>query len=93
MDKGGLACCSPWGRRESDPTGRLNSSRELGLSVPHRAVLTAGQDSVSTQDTASGGEGQGLLRSWPPSPTGISPGVSILPSWHLHPLKDLSGDT
>ena len=24
--EGGLACCSPWGRRESDTTERLNSS-------------------------------------------------------------------
>ena len=24
--QGGLACCSPWGRKESDTTGRLNSN-------------------------------------------------------------------
>ena len=24
--QGGLACCSPWGRKESDTTGRLNNS-------------------------------------------------------------------
>ena len=24
MDQGGLACCSPWGRKESDTTERLN---------------------------------------------------------------------
>ena len=24
--QGGLACCSPWGRRESDTTERLNSN-------------------------------------------------------------------
>ena len=24
MDKGGLACCSPWGRKELDMTERLN---------------------------------------------------------------------
>ena len=24
MDKGGLACCGSWGRKESDPTERLN---------------------------------------------------------------------
>ena len=23
--QGGLACCSPWGRRKSDTTGRLNN--------------------------------------------------------------------
>ena len=23
--QGGLACCSPWGRQESDTTGRLNN--------------------------------------------------------------------
>ena len=24
MDQGGLVCCSPWGRKESDKTERLN---------------------------------------------------------------------
>ena len=24
MDKGGLACCNPWGRKELDTTKRLN---------------------------------------------------------------------
>ena len=24
MDRGGLACCNSWGRKESDPTERLN---------------------------------------------------------------------
>ena len=24
MDKGGLACCGPWGHKESDMTERLN---------------------------------------------------------------------
>ena len=24
IDKGGLACCDPWGRKESDTTERLN---------------------------------------------------------------------
>jgi len=25
--QGGLVCCSPWGRKESDTTGRLNSNK------------------------------------------------------------------
>jgi len=25
--QGGLACCSPWGHRESDTTGRLNNNK------------------------------------------------------------------
>ena len=30
--QGGLACCSPWGRRESDTTERLNSNKpKMGL--------------------------------------------------------------
>ena len=24
--QGGLACCSPWGQKESDTTGRLNNN-------------------------------------------------------------------
>ena len=27
--QGSLACCSPWGRRESDMTERLNSKNDL----------------------------------------------------------------
>ena len=25
--QGGLACCSPWGHRESDTTGQLNNNK------------------------------------------------------------------
>ena len=28
--QGGLACCSPWGHKESDVTGRLNNNNILG---------------------------------------------------------------
>ena len=34
--QGSLACCSPWGHRESDTTGRLNSDNN---SYPHRAIF------------------------------------------------------
>ena len=27
--QGGLACCSPWGRKESDTTERLNSNDDI----------------------------------------------------------------
>ena len=27
--QGGLACCSPWGHRESDTTGQLNNNKEI----------------------------------------------------------------
>ena len=27
--QGSLVCCSPWGRKESDTTGRLNNSNNL----------------------------------------------------------------
>ena len=29
MDKVGLACCSPWGHKESDTTDRLNRTENL----------------------------------------------------------------
>ena len=36
--QGGLACCSPWGRKESDTTERLNNKafmkQALGQSIP-----------------------------------------------------------
>ena len=33
--QGGLACCSPWGRKESDLTEELNkNSDEQGFTIP-----------------------------------------------------------
>ena len=32
MDRGGLACCDSWGRKESDTTERLNSLNSLRVS-------------------------------------------------------------
>ena len=32
-----LACCSPWGRKESDTTRRLNSNNVLNTLVPPSA--------------------------------------------------------
>ena len=29
--QGGLECCSPWGRKESDTTGQLNNNTALKL--------------------------------------------------------------
>ena len=29
--QGGLACCSPWGHRESDTTGWLNNNKHLNM--------------------------------------------------------------
>ena len=31
--QGGLACCSPWGRKESDATERLNRTIEVHLTT------------------------------------------------------------
>ena len=33
--QGGLACCSPWGCKESDTTERLNSTEELSTDYTH----------------------------------------------------------
>ena len=42
--QGGLACCSSWGRKESDPTERLNRTElnQLGLGIQNEAgqILT-----------------------------------------------------
>ena len=32
--QGGLACCSPWGLRESDRTEQLDSNNKCGILVP-----------------------------------------------------------
>ena len=37
--QGGLACCSPWGRKESDMTGRLNNNRRWCRHQGHWTVL------------------------------------------------------
>ena len=68
--QGSLACCSPWGRRESDTTEQLSSNRELDSVSPHRAVLMAGRDSVSAQDAAPDGEGAGTPPILAPQPHG-----------------------
>ena len=36
--QGGLACCSPWGRKESDTTGRLNNNKVAISHPPHITV-------------------------------------------------------
>ena len=33
--QGGLACCSPWGHKESDMTERLNLTEPKNLSKPY----------------------------------------------------------
>ena len=40
MDKGSLGCCSLWGRRESDTTGRLNKSSSLSEKYRITDLLT-----------------------------------------------------
>ena len=37
--QGSLACCSPWGRKESDTTERLNNSRATGEADFHYIIL------------------------------------------------------
>ena len=48
--QGGLACCSPWGHKESDTTERLNSNR-----IDHR---------LHSNNTASGLNPSLLLTQW-----------------------------
>ena len=38
--QGGLVCCSPWGRTESDTTERLNSNVSRGWDVQDSKVTT-----------------------------------------------------
>ena len=44
--QGGLACCSPWGRKDSDMTERLNET-ELLVSLP--VAKTEERESLLTQ--------------------------------------------
>ena len=48
--QGGLACCSPWGHRETDMTGQLNNSNSLKVwSPPPRATHPAPLESHNTK--------------------------------------------
>ena len=42
--QGGLACCSPWGHKELDPTERVNSKegRHLGVLLPSSRLQQRG---------------------------------------------------
>ena len=42
--QGGLAGCSPWGRQESDTTGRLNNYNILYLPFVNKVLLEHGYD-------------------------------------------------
>ena len=37
--QGGLACCSPWGHKESDTTERLNNSINPSISSPMLCLI------------------------------------------------------
>ena len=39
--QGGLACCSPWGRKESDTTERLDYSKSLFLGFYFHNLMTS----------------------------------------------------
>ena len=41
--QGGLACCSPWGRKEKDTTERLNNISHHGRSGPLSSPSTSGE--------------------------------------------------
>ena len=38
--QGSLACCSPWGRKESNMTSRLNNNNNMFLDVLHYCALS-----------------------------------------------------
>ena len=61
MDKGGLECCSPWGRKESDTTEQLNNSDLLLFN--NKLLFNNGDQSlISVKDGAGRwrkGEGGG----------------------------------
>ena len=44
--QGSLACCSPWGRKESNMTSRLNNNNNMFLDVLHYCALSRWQYSV-----------------------------------------------
>ena len=41
--QGGLVCCSPWGRKESNTTEGLKNSNNSHLSLPERKDPDAGR--------------------------------------------------
>ena len=66
MDKGGLECCSPWGRKESDTTEQLNNS-DLLLCNNKLLFNNGDQSLISVKDGAGQwrkGEGGGARVAW-----------------------------
>ena len=45
--QGSLACCSPWGHKESDTTERLNNSKETYTYQEQSQVKFIGRTSIS----------------------------------------------
>ena len=39
--QGGLACCSPWGRKESDTTGGLNNKSQSNVIFVYKISLVS----------------------------------------------------
>ena len=39
--QGGLACCSPWGRKESEATGQLNSKSQSNVIFVYKISLVS----------------------------------------------------
>ena len=65
MDKGGLACCSPWGCKESDMTERLNCTEGFpGGSDNKESACNAGDlGSLPGLERSGGGNGNPLQHS------------------------------
>ena len=47
--QGSLACCSPWGRKESDMTERLNNSSNKEPTLGGRVIPTASEDNEAME--------------------------------------------
>ena len=51
--QGGLVCCSPWGRKESDMTWHLNNN--VSLKENSRIFISAGRERIHLQEASAGG--------------------------------------
>ena len=63
-EQGSLACCSPWGRKESDTTKQLNNNNIVLLSM--NSLLMNQQNGHEFKQTQGDSEGQGSLVSCSP---------------------------
>ena len=83
--QGGLASCSPWGRKESDTTEQLNANREVKYSCTSYMSPGGGHTYDPRRLQRHGFIGLNVMNFWPTSQR------LNLVSWKAGKLRSLAG--